>query len=169
MAFTRYDAWPHQWQCHNVDLTPSFAQVHDCLFLGNSFLRCPIFPYCVHAITSKLLSLALFSFAHLVGEASCGGGGGTCRSCLRNFCAIDSPSEQSFVFLGVRETMQVHALAISEHVAAVSNAQLLETIVQKWDRHKLIMSMIRDILMYMVCSAWFFFLNESREINSFVL
>lgn len=47
--------------------------------------------------------------------------------------------------------MAAHAQKVASEVAAVSEDLLLEIIVAKWERHTVVMSMIRDILMYLVC------------------
>lgn len=53
------------------------------------------------------------------------------------------------LYVGVSECVQEKLQEISRAVASARNEHLLETIVIKWEEHKLIMTMIRDILMYM--------------------
>ena len=55
------------------------------------------------------------------------------------------------LYAGVTEcvTSKLHGISKVVHSATVE--RLLEVIVREWEQHKLIMTMIRDILMYMVC------------------
>jgi hypothetical protein len=57
------------------------------------------------------------------------------------------------LYAGVTEcvTQKLHTISKVVHSATVE--RLLEVIVREWEQHKLIMTMIRDILMYMVCCS----------------
>lgn len=54
------------------------------------------------------------------------------------------------LYNGIREVIKENLKRISKEVSSAVNEKLLKVIVQKWDGHKLHMTMIRDISMYMV-------------------
>jgi cullin 3 len=51
---------------------------------------------------------------------------------------------------GVTACVTQKLVSISKVVHSATVERLLEVIVREWEQHKLIMTMIRDILMYMV-------------------
>jgi cullin 3 len=57
------------------------------------------------------------------------------------------------LYNGVRETVTEHLNVIGQQVAHVSDELLLTELADKWYYHKMTMSMIKDILMYMVSSV----------------
>jgi cullin 3 len=50
---------------------------------------------------------------------------------------------------GVKQTIQENLTEVHKTVMAAQNESLLETLVAVWERHRLIMTMIRDVLMYL--------------------
>jgi cullin 3 len=52
---------------------------------------------------------------------------------------------------GVREAVTHRLMSTAIAVNTAADDKLLEVCVEQWEHHKLMMSMIRDILMYMVC------------------
>lgn len=58
------------------------------------------------------------------------------------------------LYQGVTECVTHKLMSTATTVTSASNDLLLEVIVREWDMHKLMMSMIRDILMYMVRLAF---------------
>ena len=60
------------------------------------------------------------------------------------------------LYNGVADTVRENLKGASKSVRTASDGLLLEVIVEVWERHKLIMTMIKDILMYMVMLFLFF-------------
>ena len=56
------------------------------------------------------------------------------------------------LYKGVRKCVKDRLAVICAEVSSSSDEQLLEVLTQQWEEHKLVMGMIRDILLYMVCS-----------------
>eukprot|EP00954_Amorphochlora_amoebiformis_P021771 1348716-Amorphochlora_amoeboformis.AAC.1 len=70
----------------------------------------------------------------------------------RNSYTLVLHKHGDLLYYGVKEAVKENLLKISIEVSGTVNAQLLEVIVEKWDGqfgHKLVMTMIQDILMYM--------------------
>ena len=59
------------------------------------------------------------------------------------------------LYQGVTECITDKLKEASEVVASATNERLLEVLVEEWQHHKLIMTMIRDTLMYMVIPTQF--------------
>ena len=56
------------------------------------------------------------------------------------------------LYNGLVETITAHLQGVAVHIQACSDEEFLGTFKEKWEKHKLSSIMIRDILMYMVCS-----------------
>jgi cullin 3 len=52
---------------------------------------------------------------------------------------------------GVYEVVAEQLRSVARSILETQNDLLLEKLVTQWNHHKVIMTMIRDILMYMVC------------------
>lgn len=68
----------------------------------------------------------------------------------RNSYTLVLHKHGELLYQGVTECVTHKLMSTAITVTSASNDTLLEVIVREWDMHKLMMSMIRDILMYMV-------------------
>ena len=71
------------------------------------------------------------------------------RAC-RNSYTLVLHKYGNMLYDGVRECVEERLKGIAHTVSQASDEALIETIVKEWNLHKIIMTMIRDILMYMV-------------------
>jgi len=70
----------------------------------------------------------------------------------RNAYTLVLHKHGDLLYNGVKETIMQNLLKVARDVSGTVDEQLLETVVDKWDGqygHKLVMTMIQDILMYM--------------------
>ena len=54
------------------------------------------------------------------------------------------------LYSGLTDTITAHLKTVAEHVQSANDAEFLNELKDKWDKHKISSIMIRDILMYMV-------------------
>lgn len=67
----------------------------------------------------------------------------------RNAYTLVLHKHGELLYQGVERSIVAKLNATSKQVEQATNNKLLEVLVERWDNHKLIMTMIRDILMYM--------------------
>lgn len=71
----------------------------------------------------------------------------------RNSYTLVLHKHGELLYTGVTECVTNKLMETAKAVTTAATDALLETIVREWEHHKLMMSMIRDILMYMVGAA----------------
>ena len=52
------------------------------------------------------------------------------------------------LYSGLTDTITAHLKTVAEHVQSANDAEFLNELKDKWDKHKISSIMIRDILMY---------------------
>jgi len=52
------------------------------------------------------------------------------------------------LYSGLSDTITAHLKTVAEHVQSANDAEFLNELKDKWDKHKISSIMIRDILMY---------------------
>jgi len=84
----------------------------------------------------------------------------------RNSYTLVLHKHGDLLYNGVRRTVAENLVKISNEVSNTVDGQLLEKIVEAWENHKIVMTMINDVLMYMVRSQLAPFIHSF--IHSFI-
>lgn len=71
----------------------------------------------------------------------------------RNAYTLVLHKHGELLYEGVAQTINEKLEQTAVLVEKANDETLLRIMVREWDNHKLVMTMIRDVLMYMVCST----------------